>query len=148
MHAVTAEVTERIAERSRDSRAEYLARVEAARHSGPGRGKLSCANWAHAFAASPDGDKTRLRDPTAPNVASAEAVGATVTPVIAWRGRTIAMASSVCGFKYTAASHAASHATRTSGSGVSPAGTMSRNVPIAAIADSTSVRPEGSRTSR
>src|SRR5438034_10192856 len=69
MHAVTAEVTERIAERSRDSRAEYLARVEAARHSGPGRGKLSCANWAHAFAASPDGDKTRLRDPTAPNVA-------------------------------------------------------------------------------
>jgi phosphogluconate dehydratase len=69
MHPVTAEVTERIVARSRDSRAEYLAHVEAARHSGPGRGKLSCANWAHAFAASPEGDKLRMRDPSAPNLA-------------------------------------------------------------------------------
>jgi len=44
MHPVTAEVTERIVERSRETRAEYLAHVEAARHAGPGRGKLSCAN--------------------------------------------------------------------------------------------------------
>jgi len=69
MHPVTADVTERISERSRESRAEYLAHVEAARHAGPGRAKLSCANWAHAFAASDAGDKTRMRDPTAPNVA-------------------------------------------------------------------------------
>lgn len=69
MHPVTAEVTQRIIERSRDTRADYLARMEAARQAGPGRGKLSCANWAHAFAASPDGDKQRMRDPTAPNVA-------------------------------------------------------------------------------
>jgi phosphogluconate dehydratase len=69
MHPVTAEVTERIVERSRGIRADYLARMEAARHAGPGRGKLSCANWAHAFAAEPDGDKQRMRDPTAPNVA-------------------------------------------------------------------------------
>jgi phosphogluconate dehydratase len=69
MHPVTAEVTERIAARSRDTRAEYLDHVAAARHAGPGRAKLSCANWAHAFAASPDGDKTRMRDPAAPNVA-------------------------------------------------------------------------------
>ena len=69
MHPVTAEVTERIVERSRESRAEYLEHVAAARHAGPGRAKLSCANWAHAFAASSDGDKTRMRDPTAPNVA-------------------------------------------------------------------------------
>jgi phosphogluconate dehydratase len=69
MHPVTAEVTERIVERSKDARAEYLARIEAARHAGPGRGKLSCANWAHAFAAESDGDKQRMRDPTAPNVA-------------------------------------------------------------------------------
>jgi len=69
MHPVTAEVTERIVERSRETRAEYLAHVEAARHAGPGRGKLSCANWAHAFAASPESDKTRMRDPSAPNVA-------------------------------------------------------------------------------
>ncbi|RAK59089.1 phosphogluconate dehydratase [Phenylobacterium hankyongense] len=69
MHPVTAEVTERIVERSRDSRADYLERMEAARHAGPGRAKLSCANWAHAFAAESDGDKQRMRDPTAPNVA-------------------------------------------------------------------------------
>jgi len=69
MHPVTAAVTERIVERSRESRAEYLEHVEAARHAGPGRAKLSCANWAHAFAASPQGDKTRMRDPAAPNVA-------------------------------------------------------------------------------
>jgi phosphogluconate dehydratase len=69
MHPVTAEVTARIVERSRASRADYLARMEGARHSGAGRAKLSCANWAHAFAASPDGDKVRMRDPTAPNVA-------------------------------------------------------------------------------
>jgi phosphogluconate dehydratase len=69
LHPVTAEVTQRIVARSRDSRADYLGRMEAARAAGPGRGKLSCANWAHAFAAQPDGDKQRLRDPTAPNVA-------------------------------------------------------------------------------
>jgi phosphogluconate dehydratase len=69
MHPVTAEVTQRIVERSRETRADYLERVEAARQSGPGRGKLSCANWAHAFAAQPDGDKVRMRDPGAPNVA-------------------------------------------------------------------------------
>jgi len=69
MHPVTAEVTERIVERSREARADYLARMQAARHSGPGRAKLSCANWAHAFAAEDDAAKTRMRDPTAPNVA-------------------------------------------------------------------------------
>jgi len=69
MHPVTAEVTERIVERSRETRADYLARMEAARHAGPGRAKLSCANFAHAFAAESPGDKLRMRDPTAPNVA-------------------------------------------------------------------------------
>ena len=69
MHPVTAEVTERIEARSRETRVDYLARMEAARHAGTGRGKLSCANWAHAFAAEDDGAKQRMRDPTAPNVA-------------------------------------------------------------------------------
>ncbi|MCC7266399.1 MAG: phosphogluconate dehydratase [Caulobacteraceae bacterium] len=69
MHPVVTEVTERIIARSRDSRASYLEHVEAARHAGPGRAKLSCANFAHAFAASPEGDKLRMRDPHAPNVA-------------------------------------------------------------------------------
>ena len=69
LNPVTAEVTQRILERSREARADYLGRMEAARQAGPGRGKLSCANWAHAFAASPDGDKQRMRDPNAPNLA-------------------------------------------------------------------------------
>ncbi len=69
MHPVTAEVTERIVERSRESRADYIERMEAARSSGTGRAKLSCANWAHAFAAESDEDKKTMRNPTAPNVA-------------------------------------------------------------------------------
>jgi len=69
MHPVTAEVTERIVERSRATRADYLAQVEAARAAGTGRAKLSCANWAHAFAAESDEAKKTMRDPTAPNVA-------------------------------------------------------------------------------
>ena len=69
MHPVTADVTQRIIERSRDARADYLARMEAARHAGPGRAKLSCANWAHAFAAESDADKATMRNPMAPNVA-------------------------------------------------------------------------------
>jgi phosphogluconate dehydratase len=69
MHPVTAEVTRRIAARSREGRADYLARMESARHAGPGRAKLSCANFAHAFAAESPGDKLRMRDPTAANLA-------------------------------------------------------------------------------
>ena len=69
MHPVTAEVTERIVERSRETRADYMARIEGARSSGTGRAKLSCANWAHAFAAESDANKATMRNPTAPNVA-------------------------------------------------------------------------------
>src|SRR5512140_118715 len=43
--------------------------MEAARSAGVGRAKLSCANWAHAFAAESDEDKQTMRNPTAPNVA-------------------------------------------------------------------------------
>jgi phosphogluconate dehydratase len=69
MHPVTLEVTERIKARSRASRADYLERVEAGKAAGPGRAKLSCANFAHAFAAAPGDDKARVRNPAAPNVA-------------------------------------------------------------------------------
>ena len=69
MHPVIAETTARIVERSRSSRADYLDHMDAARRAGPGRGKLSCANWAHAFAALPGEDKQRMRDPAAPNIA-------------------------------------------------------------------------------
>ncbi|MBS0362197.1 MAG: dihydroxy-acid dehydratase, partial [Proteobacteria bacterium] len=69
MHPVTADVTERIIERSRGTRGAYLERIQAARAAGTGRAKLSCANWAHAFAAESDADKRTMRDPTAPNLA-------------------------------------------------------------------------------
>jgi phosphogluconate dehydratase len=69
MNPVIAEVTARIAERSRERRSAYLEQIDAAREAGPGRGKLSCANWAHAFAAQPAADKLRVLDPDAPNLA-------------------------------------------------------------------------------
>ena len=68
LNSVVAEVTAAIVERSRATRAAYLARIEAARGEGPGRAKLSCANWAHAFAASPPGDKLRALSGSAPNI--------------------------------------------------------------------------------
>ncbi len=69
MHEVVAEVTARIAARSGDRRADYLARMDEALRAGAGRAKLSCANWAHAFAAQSPADKLRAMDPAAPNLA-------------------------------------------------------------------------------
>jgi phosphogluconate dehydratase len=68
LHPVVADVTARIEARSREGRADYLQRMDAARQAQPGRGKLSCANFAHAFAAAPIADKLRIMDPTAPNI--------------------------------------------------------------------------------
>ena len=68
LNPVIAEVTARIVARSKGSRAAYLANMEQAIANQPGRAKLSCANWAHAFAASPGVDKLRALDPNAPNI--------------------------------------------------------------------------------
>ena len=68
LHPVIASITERIRERSRVARAEYMLRIEEARGRGTARGTLSCGNLAHGFAAAPIGDKLRLRDPRAVNV--------------------------------------------------------------------------------
>ena len=68
VHPRLAEITARIAARSRETRAAYLHRLdEAARH-GRRRGHLGCANQAHAFAACGPGDKHRLVEGHAPNV--------------------------------------------------------------------------------
>ena len=50
LNPVIAAVTERIVRRSRDSRREYLAKIEHAKRVGPHRGRLSCGNLAHGFA--------------------------------------------------------------------------------------------------
>ena len=56
-----ADVTARIEARSREPRSRYLARMEEARAAGGARGHLDCGNLAHVCAASPQGDKARIR---------------------------------------------------------------------------------------
>ncbi len=68
LHPVVAEVTARIVERSRTTRADYIRRMDAARDSGVGRAKLSCANWAHAFAGQTIADKLTAMTGKTPNV--------------------------------------------------------------------------------
>ena len=68
LHPVVAEVTARIVERSRATRADYLRRMDAAAASGVARGKLSCANWAHAFAGQPVRDKLVAMGGQQPNI--------------------------------------------------------------------------------
>jgi len=54
------DVTDRIAARSRDSRREYLDRLDAAREAGVYRSALSCGNLAHGFAACSPSEKAAL----------------------------------------------------------------------------------------
>lgn len=68
LNPIVAEVTARIVERSRAARADYLRRMDAARDSGVGRAKLSCANWAHAFAGQTVGDKLTAMTGKQPNI--------------------------------------------------------------------------------
>jgi phosphogluconate dehydratase len=61
LDSVVAETTARVVERSRETRAAYLAGLDLDAGDGPARARLSCANWAHAFAAAPVGDKLAAR---------------------------------------------------------------------------------------
>ena len=69
LHPVIREVTARIASRSTASRAAYLERIDSARTDRATRGRLSCANLAHVFAASDAHDKAGLRGARWPNLA-------------------------------------------------------------------------------
>ncbi|WP_266168738.1 phosphogluconate dehydratase [Dyella subtropica] len=68
LHPVVAEVTERLRERSRETRAAYLRRIDAAGSAGTHRERLSCGNLAHGFAACGPDDKAALREGHAPNL--------------------------------------------------------------------------------
>ncbi len=68
-HSTVTEVTERIAERSATSRADYLARIREAAAQGPTRGGLACSNLAHGFAAAEPDAKDLLRRTLKPNIA-------------------------------------------------------------------------------
>lgn len=61
-------VTDRIIERSKATREDYLARMEAQIKKGPHRDVLSCGNLAHGFAACGMDDKKKLSAKTAANV--------------------------------------------------------------------------------
>ncbi|MEJ1962416.1 MAG: phosphogluconate dehydratase [Gammaproteobacteria bacterium] len=63
------DVTERIRERSRASRTEYIARARAGREATATRSRLSCTNLAHGFAASTTQDKDALKGMQWPNLA-------------------------------------------------------------------------------
>jgi phosphogluconate dehydratase len=67
LNPVVARVTERIVERSRDSRGRYLDLMERQRGHGVNRPTLSCGNLAHGFAAAGD-DKVTLREGRAINI--------------------------------------------------------------------------------
>lgn len=60
MHTTVTEVTRRISERSRNTRADYLQRMDTARHASVQREQLSCGNLAHACAAA-EGDQDALK---------------------------------------------------------------------------------------
>ncbi|WP_159805104.1 phosphogluconate dehydratase [Litoreibacter roseus] len=67
LNATIADVTARIQDRSKDSRALYLNRMRRAAEDGPRRAHLTCGNQAHAYAAMGDA-KDRLVGETAPNI--------------------------------------------------------------------------------
>ncbi|WP_426416375.1 phosphogluconate dehydratase [Aestuariirhabdus sp. LZHN29] len=69
MNAVIRSVTQRIIERSGDTRGAYLARMEQARSQAPHRGELSCGNLAHGVAACEQGDKSALKLMNGANIA-------------------------------------------------------------------------------
>jgi phosphogluconate dehydratase len=60
LHPVVEAVTRRIVDRSAPTRSAYLAQVDQMAERKPGADRMGCANVAHAFAAMPDADKTRV----------------------------------------------------------------------------------------
>ncbi len=68
MNPTIAKVTNRIIERSKATRAEYLARMDQQQAKGPLRGQLSCSNLAHGFAGCVGADKQDLKQLNKSNV--------------------------------------------------------------------------------
>jgi phosphogluconate dehydratase len=69
LNPILSEVTERVRERSRKERSEYLGRMKAETASASTRSRLSCGNLAHGFAASSPTDKDMLKQLRWPNLA-------------------------------------------------------------------------------
>jgi len=69
LHSVVARVTDRIRERSADSRAAYLRLVDQMAARDRGSDRLGCANVAHAVAALPANEKFKVVVERQPNLA-------------------------------------------------------------------------------
>jgi phosphogluconate dehydratase len=68
IHKRIQEITERIQERSKESRSRYLAQIQRNFEREAARGKLSCGNLAHGFAACESHEKEKLSDTIDPNI--------------------------------------------------------------------------------
>ena len=68
MNTKVLEITQRIIERSKDSRAIYLTQMKSAHQEGVTRQAMSCGNLAHAFAACDAHDKSELAQNRLPNL--------------------------------------------------------------------------------
>ena len=68
LHTSVDAVTSKIRERSKVTRAAYLARVDAAAGRAPGAERMGCANVAHAVAAMPANDKLKIVAHRSPNI--------------------------------------------------------------------------------
>lgn len=69
MNKIIQQVTQRIQERSFESRTIYLKRIESAKNHGVNRQKLGCSNLAHAMAPMNEDEKTALSSMQKPNIA-------------------------------------------------------------------------------
>lgn len=69
MHPRIQAITQRLIERSRPTRAAYLAQMREAADKGPRRSSLPCANQAHGMAGCSRADKQKLRLPSETSVA-------------------------------------------------------------------------------
>lgn len=69
LHPVITDVTNRIAERSAETRQAYLSRVADAANEGPVRAGLGCSNLAHGFAACSGPDLLAVREARKPGIA-------------------------------------------------------------------------------
>ena len=67
-HSQLLKVTQRVIERSKPTRAAYLARIDKAQGKFPARGALSCANLAHGFAGLEGNDKLVIKQIREPNI--------------------------------------------------------------------------------
>ena len=69
MHPVIRQVTERIRQRSEQTRQQYISLMQQQSMEGRPRAQLACGNLAHVVAACPQAQKSTLLDMTRCNVA-------------------------------------------------------------------------------